>query len=207
MRLRLSIPVLLLYGTLALAQNERPNILLIVADDLGYADLGVYGSDIRTPNIDALAGEGILFTQFHASPLCATTRAMLLSGNNNHVAGLGRQGSFPGPHIEGLAGYENMLSDRIAPLPGVLADAGYRTYMAGKWHLGETLDASPHAAGFLRSFAMKFGAGSHFSNIGMRPLDALGYRLRYWEDDQEVDWPAGAYSTELYTDKLISLSV
>jgi arylsulfatase len=183
----------------ALAQDDRPNILVIVADDLGYADLGVYGSDIRTPNIDALADRGILFTQFHASPLCAVTRAMLLSGNNNNVAGLARQGSFPGPVIPGLDGYENRLSDRIAPLPRLLAEAGYRTYMAGKWHLGESLEESPHAAGFQRSFAMKFGAGSHFTNVGIRESDGLKYR----EDDREVDWPEGAYSTALYTDKLI----
>lgn len=93
--------------------DSRPNILLIVADDLGYADLGVYGSDIRTPNIDALAREGILFSQFHTSPLCAPTRAMLLSGNNNHVAGLGRMGAT-GPVQVYLPGYETHLSDRIA---------------------------------------------------------------------------------------------
>ena len=72
--------------------DARPNILLIVADDLGYADLGSYGSDIATPNIDALAAQGLLFTQFHTAPMCAPTRAMLLSGNNNHVAGMARQG-------------------------------------------------------------------------------------------------------------------
>lgn len=75
------------------AADDRPNILLIVADDLGYADLGSYGGDIKTPNIDSLANEGLLFTQFHTAPTCSPTRAMLLSGNNNHVAGVGRQGS------------------------------------------------------------------------------------------------------------------
>ena len=200
MRLRVHLPALALaMMSSAFAQGERPNILLIVADDLGYADLGSYGGDIRTPNIDALAREGILFTQFHTGPLCAPTRAMLLSGNNNHVAGLGRQGSFPGPAIPGLAGYENRLSDRIEPLPRILAAAGYRTYMAGKWHLGDALEHSPHAAGFQRSFAMKFGAGSHFRNVGIRPSSELGY----WEDERDVDWPDGAYSTQLYTDKLI----
>ena len=189
----------LFVGGTAQAQDPRPNILLIIADDLGYADLGVYGGDIRTPNIDALAGEGILFTQFHASPLCATTRAMLLTGNNNHVAGLGRQGSFPGPVIAGLAGYENRLSDRVALLPQLLGDAGYRTYMAGKWHLGETLDSSPHAAGFQRSFAMKFGAGNHFDDTGIRQSNGP----KYFEDDTETGWPAGEYSTEFYTNKLI----
>lgn len=182
----------------SLAQDLRPNILMIIADDLGYADLGSYGGDIRTPNIDALAAEGILFTQFHASPLCATTRAMLLTGNNNHVAGLGRQGSFPGPVIPGLAGYENRLSDRVALLPQLLSEVGYRTYIAGKWHLGESLDASPYAAGFERSFVMKFGAGNHFDDTGIRESGA-----KYFEDNTETGWPEGEYSTEFYTDKLI----
>lgn len=190
--------VLAVAASSAGAQDARPNILLIMADDLGYADLGAYGSDIRTPNIDALAAEGLLFTQFHASPLCATTRAMLLSGNNNHVAGLARQGSFPGPVIDGLAGYENHLSDRVASLPRLLGVAGYRTYLAGKWHLGESLEHSPHAAGFERSFAMKFGAGNHFDDTGIRESG-----LKYFEDDAERGWPAGEYSTAFYTDKLI----
>ena len=183
----------------AIAQDDRPNILLIIADDLGYADLGIYGGDIRTPNIDALADDGILFTQFHASPLCATTRAMLYTGNNNHVVGLARQGFFPGPVIDGLAGYENRMSDeRVEFLPRLLRQSGYRTYLAGKWHLGQTIDASPWAAGFDRSFAFKFGGAAHFSGTGIRQTGP-----KYFKDDSEVDWPQGAYSTELYTDTLI----
>jgi arylsulfatase A-like enzyme len=188
----------LLVATSIAVGAERPNILLIIADDLGYADLGVYGGDIRTPNIDALADRGILFTQFHTAPVCAVTRAMLLTGNNNHVAGLARQGSFPGPVIPGLAGYENHLADRAALLPRLLKDAGYRTYLAGKWHLGATVEHSPWAAGFERSFAMKFGAGNHFDDTGIRD-----WPLKYFEDDAETGWPEGEYSTEVYTNKLI----
>ena len=70
-------------------QSDRPNILLIVADDLGYTDLGCFGGDINTPNIDQLAKKGLLFNRFHTAPLCAPTRSMILSGNNNHVAGIG----------------------------------------------------------------------------------------------------------------------
>jgi arylsulfatase len=182
----------------SVAQEARPNILVIMADDLGYSDLGAYGGDIRTPNIDALAREGILFTQFHASPLCATTRAMLLTGNNNTVAGLARQGSYGGAVIPGLYGYENSLPDRVGVLPRILKEAGYRTYLAGKWHLGESLEHSPKAAGFDRSFAMKSGAGNHFDGVGIKPLEH-----QYFADDKEVDWPEGEYSTEHYTNKLI----
>ena len=96
--------------------DSRPNILLIAADDLGYADLGVYGSEIKTPNIDALAAQGILFTQYHTAPLCSLTRAMLMSGNNNHVAGVANQGPV-GILGSPVPGYENSLSDRIMPFP------------------------------------------------------------------------------------------
>jgi arylsulfatase len=194
----LALTALVAASTLAEAQDTRPNILLIIADDLGYADLGVYGSDIRTPNIDALAREGVLLTRFHASPVCATTRAMLLTGNNNTVAGLARQGSFPGPVIPGLYGYENTLPDRVGHLPRILRNAGYRTYLAGKWHLGDSVEHSPWAAGFERSFAMKFGAGNHFDGTGIRPAER-----HYFENDAEADWPDGEYSTDFYTNKLL----
>ena len=177
--------------------SERPNILLIVADDLGYADLGAYGSDIRTPNIDSLAAAGMLFTQFHVSTSCAPSRAMLLSGNNNHVAGVGRQA--PSRIMrENIRGYEGHLSDRIAAMPALLQQAGYRTYMAGKWHLGITTENSPKEAGFDRSFGLVGGGANHFSSTNWTARGA-----RYWEDGVEVEYPEGAYSTELYTDRLI----
>ena len=175
----------------------RPNILLIVADDLGYADLGIYGSDIRTPNIDALAREGVLFTQFHTAPMCAPTRAMLLSGNNNHVAGVGRQ------HPSGVLkqytpGYEGHLSNRVAHLPALLKAVGYHSYTTGKWHLGTEREQSPRAAGFERSFNLVEGAASHFDGRGFDNAPSI-----YREDGELVDYPDGAYSTRIYTDRLI----
>lgn len=181
----------------AAAAIGRPNILLIVADDLGYADLGAYGSDIDTPNIDALAARGILFTQFHTAPLCAPTRAMLLSGNNNHVAGMARQGSRAVAGLS-LEGYEDSLSERIVPFPRLLQQAGYDTYTVGKWHLGVEQQQSPHAAGFSRAFNLLQGAGTHF--------DALGYKeggSSYRENESLAEYPVGRYSTEFYTSKLI----
>jgi arylsulfatase len=177
--------------------DTRPNILLIVADDLGYADLGAYGGDIRTPQIDALAREGILFTQFHTSPLCAPTRAMLLSGNNNHVAGVGRMNAT-GPIQVHLPGYETHLSDRIAPLPQLLTDAGYHTSTSGKWHLGNEAEHGPSAVGFERSFSLMHAAANHFNAVGYGQGTSL-----YREDGREVPWPDGAYATALYTDRLI----
>ena len=184
--------------TLAASTDGRPNILLIVADDLGYADLGAYGGDIETPNIDALAAEGILFTQFHTAPLCAPTRAMLLSGNNNHVAGMASQGQTGVGGVP-VAGYENQLSDRIVPFPRLLQGAGYDTYTVGKWHLGTDLENSPHAAGFSRSFNLLEGAGPHFDAIGFEPGGS------HFRDGPDLaEYPTGRYSTDFYTEKLIS---
>ena len=122
-----------------LAQSKsdlRTNILLIVADDLGYSDLGCYGGEIKTPNIDLLAKQGILFTHFHTSPLCAPTRSMILSGNDNHVAGMGSMFSVEGTPRAGKPGYEQHLTDRIVTIAQLLKDGGYQTFMSGKWHLG-----------------------------------------------------------------------
>jgi arylsulfatase len=185
------------WGQSGTAADTRPNILLIVADDLGYADLGAYGSDISTPNIDALAAQGLLLTQFHTAPSCGPTRAMLLSGNNNHVAGTARQNTT-GVAGWPVRGYENHLSERIVPFPKLMQDAGYHTYTVGKWHLGMAAEHSPRAAGFSRAFNMLKGAGTHFDARGFMEGGSK-YRL----DDDLVDYPVGRYSTDLYTDRLI----
>jgi arylsulfatase len=183
------------------ASDTRPNILLIVADDLGYGDLGCYGGDIRTPNIDRLAALGLRFSRFHTAPLCAPTRAMLLSGNNNHVAGMGIQGRpDENSPVFGQPGYEGHLSDRIIPLPALLKASGYRTYMAGKWHLGKAEAYSPKAKGFDRSYALLQGAANHFNSIGIEPSDTIS---SYREDEQLVEYPEGEYATEVYTRKLM----
>lgn len=191
----------LLSATCAFGQaRNRPNILLIVADDLGYADLGCFGGDIRTPVIDKLAAEGRLFTQFHTAPSCAPTRAMLLTGNNNHVAGMGRQGGAGGPWEAGQPGYEGFLSDRVVPFPQLLREAGYHTYTVGKWHLGKNPEHSPMAKGFERSFSLLQGASNHYNNVGLTLDDSVSL---YTADGKLTDYPGGRYSTEFYTDKLV----
>ena len=176
-------------------EGQRPNLLLLVADDLGYADLGSYGGDIETPNIDNLAASGIRFSRFHTSPLCAPTRAMLLSGNDNHIAGMGIQTS----QNYGF-GYEGKLTNRIATIPQILRKSGYHTYMTGKWHLGADSLSIPYSKGFERSFVNIRGAGNHYDDQGLFKEDPI---TPYYEDAEPARWNNGDYSTDFYTDKLI----
>jgi arylsulfatase A-like enzyme len=128
------------------AQGNTPHILLIAADDLAYTDISSYGGEIDTPHLDELATNGIRFTQFHTAPYCAVTRAMVLTGNNNHVAGMGSQDLSTT-----VKGYEGQLSNRVVTIPQLLKTKGYSTFMAGKWHLGTSPQANPHEEG-LRPF-------------------------------------------------------
>ncbi|MBT8462064.1 MAG: arylsulfatase, partial [Gemmatimonadetes bacterium] len=180
--------------------QARPNILLIVADDLGYSDVGAFGGEIRTPTIDQLAAEGLRFSSFHALPTCSPTRSALLSGNDNHVAGLGVMGEFIYPEIADLPGYEGHLSDQVATIPEILRGAGYHTYMAGKWHLGEDDAQSPYARGFEQTFTMMNGGGSHWAD--MRPLHPS--EMIYRRNGQRIEaLPDDFYSSKDYTDALI----
>lgn len=180
---------------------ERPNILLIVADDLGFSDLGIMGGEIATPNMDKLASDGLLMTNFYAGGTCSPTRAMLLSGIDHHRAGVGTMMEHIAPNQRGQPGYEGYLNDRVVTLPELLRDAGYRTYAAGKWHLGMTEATSPATRGFDRSFMLLNGGASHFDQSG---LNARTDPAPYREDGVMVDLPEDfTYSTDFYTDRMI----
>ena len=115
---------------------QRPNFLVILADDMGFSDLGAFGGEISTPHLDALALNGLRLTDFHTAPTCSPTRSMLLSGSDNHLVGFGDMSELMLPEQRGKPGYEGYLNERVVPVAQVLKDAGYRTAMAGKWHLG-----------------------------------------------------------------------
>jgi arylsulfatase len=185
----------------SIEKNSRPNIVLIVADDLGYSDLGAFGSEISTPNLDAIANQGVLLGNYHTAPTCSPTRAMLMSGTDNHISGVGTMAELILPEQVGKTGYEGYLVDRVVAFPKLLQGAGYRTLMAGKWHLGNSPALSPTGRGFDYSFALMDGAADHFTQSGStdRKPKAI-YRL----NGQEVDLPKDfGYSSDYYTSTMI----
>ncbi len=188
--------------------SQRPNFLVIVADDLGFSDLGAFGGEIATPNLDALATAGLRLTDFHTAPTCSPTRSMLLTGTDHHIAGIGTMAEALTPELMGKPGYEGYLNDRVVALPELLREAGYQTLMSGKWHLGLKAELAPHARGFERSFALLPGAANHY---GFEPTyDEQTPRLLkstpalYIEDQTFVEQlPEGFYSSDAFGDKLL----
>jgi arylsulfatase len=142
----LSAPRAAAAATGAPSAAKRPNIILILADDLGFSDLGCYGSEIATPNLDALAAEGLRFTEFYNSARCCPSRASIMTGLYPHQAGIGEMTGDAGP---GFPGYRGRLNENCVTIPEVLRPAGYRTYISGKWHLNQP---GPIARGFDEAF-------------------------------------------------------
>jgi len=174
----------------AAAPAKRPNILLLLADDLGYSDLGCYGGEIETPNIDRLASGGMRFTQLYNSARCCPSRAALLTGQHPHKVGMGNM--VGGQAREGYLGYTGRISESARFLPGVLRESGYTTLMSGKWHLGEP---GPVARGFDEFYGMLHGFDS------------------FWDATKYTRLPAGRptarsndpfYATDAITDNALS---
>jgi arylsulfatase A-like enzyme len=188
-------------------RGKRPNFLLILADDLGFSDIGAFGGEIATPNLDALALRGLRLTDFHSAPACSPTRSMLLTGTDHHIAGIGTMAESLGPAHQGKPGYEGHLNDRVVTVAELLREAGYLTLMSGKWHLGLTRETSPWARGFERSFTLLPGAANHYAEAPPFRDDAIQPRLRtiYMEDDRVVPHPPdGFYSSDSFADRLLA---
>jgi arylsulfatase len=185
----------------AQAPAQRPNIVIILGDDMGFSDMGMFGSEIKTPNLDALAKEGVRFTNFYTHATCSPTRATLLSGVDTHISGLGNMDEWTAPNQAGVPGYEGYLNDQVVTLPQLLKDAGYHTYMAGKWHLGKAPDRIPAARGFERDFSLLDGGGSYWD---MTNVSAASPQSVFTEDGKYLkSLPDDYYATKTYTDKLI----
>lgn len=179
----------------------HPNIILILADDLGYADLGCYGSEMATPNLDRLARSGVRFTQFYNQARCCPSRAALLTGRYAHQVGIGAM-------IDGYAKWQRdaanrpSYSDHLSPDSPTIADllrtAGYRTMMSGKWHLGYRPQEWPVKRGFDRSFVLIPGAMNYWGG------DTTGPRAQMALDDQPWTPPQdGFFSTDAFTNRAI----
>ncbi len=184
-------------------KSDKPNILLIVADDLGFSDIAPFGGNIATPNISQLANEGLSFSNFYVQPTCSPTRSSLLTGTDHHVAGIGIMSEMEYPELTALnlPGYQGYLSKQVVTIPEVLREAGYHTYMVGKWHLGEGPGKDPYDRGFEETFILGTGGGSHWND--MKALSPLQH-MDYTRNGKPVDLPPDFYSTKNYTDSIIS---
>jgi arylsulfatase/uncharacterized sulfatase len=200
MTLRLALIAALLLGPLAGAAAERPNVVVILVDDLGFTDLGSYGSEIATPNLDALAAEGTIFTNYHTAASCAPTRAMLLTGVDSHRNGVPNIVESIPPEQAEAPHYAGVLSERVVTVATLLADAGYHTYLSGKWHLGHGPGELPVDRGFERSVTM---ADTGADNWEQKPYLPIYEQANWFEDGERLTLPEDFYSSTYLVDRMI----
>ena len=184
----------------AAATAQRPNILLVLADDLGYTDLASYGSEISTPTIDALAQQGVRFTNYHSAANCAPARAMLLTGVDGHLAGVPNIPEMLAPEQQRHAHYQGALGSNVVTVATLLEAAGYHTYMAGKWHLGAGPGQLPSERGFERTVAL---ADSGADNWEQRPYLPIYDKANWYADGEKFTLPDDFYSSRFLVDKTI----
>ncbi|KPF63634.1 arylsulfatase [Porphyrobacter sp. AAP60] len=184
----------------AVQADKRPNVVIILADDVALMDFGAYGGEARTPNIDMLAGRGALFTHYRASPLCSPSRAMLLTGMDAHLTGVATIPEVLPKEQRGQPGYKMALEPGVLTLADRLRAQGYRTVMAGKWHMGEAADEMPQAHGFDRSFALAASGADNWDDRSYMPY----YKDAPWfEDGVETSLPEDFYSSRFIVDTAI----
>ncbi|MEM6470398.1 MAG: arylsulfatase [Planctomycetota bacterium] len=198
----LRLPVAIAFAFCFLSFNaiaeDRPNVVLIMADDMGYSDIGCFGGEIETPNIDRLAAGGLRFTQFYNTARCCPTRAALLTGLHQHQTGIGQMTETPrGPRKDDRPAYQGFLNKQCVTLAEVLKQSGYHTYMAGKWHLGyHGKEKWPRQRGFDHFYGAIAGATSFFKPRGQR-----GITLENTPLDPPTD--PDYYTTDAFTDYAI----
>ncbi|MFK8111830.1 MAG: arylsulfatase, partial [Rubripirellula sp.] len=174
---------------------DRPNIIVIMVDDMGFSDIGCYGSEIPTPHLDALASRGLKFSQFYNTGRCCPTRASLLTGLYSHQAGIGWMTSD-----QGLPGYQGRLNDECVTIAEVLGAAGYFTAMTGKWHVGFNHQVTPWGRGFHRSLNLPAG-GVHFSNQTGSKGGSKLYLNGEEVDKEDAQFSPPWYGSDLWTEQ------
>jgi arylsulfatase len=187
------------------AQAKRPNFLMIVGDDFGYSDIGPFGSEIKTPNLDALAKDGKILSDYHTAPTCSPGRLSLLTGVDYHIGGIGTIYELIAPNQVGKPGYETYIDNNVATVADLLRAAGYHTFLSGKWHLsgnGITPGTLPAERGFERSLTLVEDGANHFSSAEYIP----GWKVTFAEGNKTVPRPGNGtlYDADMFTDKLLS---
>ena len=180
--------------------RARPNIVLILADDLGFSDVAPYGSEIATPTISALAAEGVRFANHHTAASCAPSRAMLLTGVDSHRAGVPNIPEMLPPEQSQRSRDPGTLSRNVVTVATLLQDAGYHTYIAGKWHLGMEPDLLPSHRGFERTIVL---ADSGADNWEQKPYLPIYDKANWFADGVEAELPEDFYSSRFLVDKTI----
>ncbi|MEM6534754.1 MAG: arylsulfatase [Pseudomonadota bacterium] len=183
---------------------KPPNVVMIMVDDAGYMDFGGYGGEAQTPHINRLADRGLRFTNYYTSTLCAPSRAMLITGIDNHRTGIGTIWEVLTDEQKGQPGYSQVLEPGVLTLGDRLRDVGYRTFMTGKWHLGDgegpLNNDLPYHHGFDRSFTLDASGADNWEDKAY----IIYYGEAPWfEDDQPADLPEDFYSSEFIVDKMI----
>jgi arylsulfatase/uncharacterized sulfatase len=188
-------------GAAQAAGQPRPNIVVLVADDWGFSDVGAFGGEIATPNLDELARRGVRFSNFHVAASCSPTRSMLLTGVDNHRNGHGNlRETMPGDHL-GRPGYLGSLVPNVVTVASLLQAGGYRTVIAGKWNVGNEPENLPNRRGFDRSFIMG-DTGSDNWEPEKRYLPHAA-KVHWFEDGHEPVMPKEYYSSTFFVDKTI----
>ena len=182
------------------ASPRPPNVVILLADDWGFSDVGAFGAEFATPNIDALARGGVRFSNFHVAGSCSPTRAMLQTGVMNHRAGLGNMPeTIPDAHV-GKPGYDTVMNHRVVTIAQMLRAGGYRTYLTGKWHLGGDATRLPHARGYDRAFALEASGADNFEQ---RPIEALYAKANWTENGRPATLPKDFYSSRFVVAQMI----
>lgn len=182
------------------ASGKRPNFVIILIDDGAFTDLGPYGGEAHTPTIDMLAARGALFTSYHTSPLCSPSRAMILTGIDNHRTGVATIPETLPAAQAGKKGYSMHFEPGVDTVAVRLKGAGYRTYMAGKWHLGQGPGDLPNGHGFDRSLALDASGADNWQQKPYMPYYA---HADWFEDGKPVQLPENFYSSQLIIDRMI----
>lgn len=198
--LSLSVGLVLPMSQPVRAADTRPNFVILLIDDAALMDLGTYGGEARTPNIDALAARGVQFTHYRTSPLCAPSRAMLLTGIDNHKTGVATIPEVIPPEQVDKPGYTLSLEPGVETLADRLRPAGYRTLMTGKWHMGSKKGDLPVSHGFDHSFALDASGADNWEQKSYMPFYA---EAPWFEDGKPGTLPEDFYSSKFIVDKMI----